>query len=55
MILLKIEFEQTPAESEGQGKPGMLQSLGSQRVGHDWVTEQQSRYKKHTYSIFFKQ
>ena len=22
------------------GKPGMLQSTGSQRVGHDWVTEQ---------------
>ena len=22
-------------------KPGMLQSMGSQRVGHDWVTEQQ--------------
>ena len=21
------------------GKPGMLQSTGSQRVGHDWVTE----------------
>ena len=21
------------------GKPGMLQSIGSQRVGHDWVTE----------------
>ena len=21
------------------GKPGMLQSLGSQRFGHDWVTE----------------
>ena len=21
------------------GKPGMLQSLGSKRVGHDWVTE----------------
>ena len=21
------------------GKPGMLQSLGSQKVGHDWVTE----------------
>ena len=21
------------------GKPGMLQSMGSQRVGHDWVTE----------------
>ena len=24
------------------GKPGMLQSMGSQRVTHDWVTEQQS-------------
>jgi len=23
------------------GKPGMLQSTGSQIVGHDWVTEQQ--------------
>ena len=22
------------------GKPGMLQSMGSQRVGHDLVTEQ---------------
>ena len=43
MILLKIEIEQTLAENEGQGKPGMLQSLGSQSVGHDWVTEQQSR------------
>ena len=21
------------------GRPGMLQSLGSQRVGHDWVTD----------------
>ena len=23
----------------GTGRPGMLQSMGSQRVGHDWVTE----------------
>ena len=21
------------------GKPGMLQSIGSQRIGHDWVSE----------------
>ena len=31
-------------ESSGRwrtGKPGVLQSMGSQRVGHDWVTEQQ--------------
>ena len=25
----------------GTGMPGMLQSMGSQRVTHDWVTEQQ--------------
>ena len=25
------------------GKPGMLQSMGLQRVGHDWATEQQQQ------------
>ena len=25
------------------GKPGVLQVMGSQRVGHDFVTEQQQR------------
>ena len=25
------------------GKPGVLQSMGSQRAGHDWATEQQKR------------
>ena len=25
------------------GKPGVMQSTGSQRVGHDWATEQQQR------------
>ena len=25
------------------GKPGMLQSMGLQRVGHDWTTEQQQQ------------
>ena len=31
------EFEQAPG-----GKPGMLQSVGSQRVRHDWAAEQES-------------
>ena len=34
------------------GKPGMLQSIGSQRVGHNWATEQQKKTKtknKHAY------
>ena len=35
------ECEQTPGDSEEQGKPSMLQSMGSQRVGHDFVTKQQ--------------
>ena len=33
------EFEHTPGDGERQGHPGMLQSLGSQRVCHDRVTE----------------
>ena len=37
------EFEQALGDSEGQGKPGMLQSTGSQRVRHGWVTEQQHK------------
>ena len=37
------EFEKTPGDSEGQGKPGMPQSMGSQRVGHNLATEQQQQ------------
>ena len=29
------EFEQTPGDGLGQGKPGMLQFMWSQRVRHD--------------------
>ena len=32
------EFEQAPGDSKG---PGVLQSMGSQRVRHDLATEQQ--------------
>ena len=27
----------------GTGKPGMLHSMGLQRVGHDWATKQQQK------------
>ena len=40
--LHRHEFEQTPGASEGTGKPGVLQSMGSQTVGHDLATDQQS-------------
>ena len=33
------EFEQTLGAGDGQDKPGMLQSMGLQRVGRDWATE----------------
>ena len=33
--------EQTLVDKWRTGKPGMLQSIGLQRVGHDWATEQQ--------------
>ena len=29
------------------GKPGVLQSMGSQRVRQDWATEQQLAYREH--------
>ena len=45
------EFEQTLGDSEGQGKPGVLQSMGSQRVGHDRVTEQQHSLKSLSYHV----
>ena len=35
------KFEQILGDGEGIGKPGMLQSMGSQRVGHILATEQQ--------------
>ena len=33
------ESEWTPGVGDGQGRPGVLRFMGSQRVGHDWVTE----------------
>ena len=34
------EFKQTLGDSEGQGT-GMLQTMGSQRVGHNLLTQKQ--------------
>ena len=34
------EFEQTPGDGEGQGSLLCCSPWGSQRVGHDWMTEQ---------------
>ena len=35
------EFEESSKRWWRTGKPGMLQSMGSQKVGNDWVTEQE--------------
>ena len=34
------EFQQALGDNEGQ-EPSMLQSMGLQRIGHDWLTKQQ--------------
>ena len=39
------EFEQSLRDGWRPGKPGMLQSLGSQRAGRDWATEQQQQQR----------
>ena len=39
------EFERCPRNSEGQ-KPGGLQSMGSQRVQYNWVTEEHQQNSK---------
>ena len=33
------------------GKPGVLQSMGLQRVGHDWTTEQQQQHTQYSMSL----
>ena len=41
------EFEQALGDTEGQGSlVCCMQSLGSQRVGHDFASEQQLQEKK---------
>ena len=40
--LNRWESEQTPGDSEGQD-PRTLESMGLQRVGEDWATEQHNR------------
>ena len=36
------------------GKPGVLQSMGSQRVGHDWATEDHDCWFTSTYWLKFR-
>ena len=50
-------FEQTPGDSEGQGRPGVLQArsvrsdMRSQRVRHHFLTEQQQLYVLYQLSV----
>ena len=48
------KHEQTLGDSEWQGKPVLLQFMGSQRVEHDWVAGQQqcsSEYELERYNV----
>ena len=41
------EFEWTPGAGWWTGKPGLLQSMGSQRVIHNWATELKSEEEEY--------
>ena len=45
------EFGQSPRDREGQGNLSCCSPWGSQRVGHDWATEQQQCIVNTMYSI----
>jgi len=47
------ELGQTSGDGEGQ-RPGLLQSMGSQRVGHDWATKHGTHTHTHTSISFDK-
>ena len=47
------KFEQTPGRLWRTGKPGVLQSMGLQRVWHDLATEQQQQQQQKTVTDFF--
>ena len=47
LIQVQWKFSALIKQTQGRtGKPGVLQSMGSQRAGHDWVTEQQEHNVK---------
>ena len=45
------ELEQTPGDSEGQGSLGCCSPWGSQRVEHDWTTEQQQLLEEEVFKM----
>ena len=44
------ELGQIPGDGEGQGSPGVWQSMEFQRVGHNLETEQQQEHT-HTHAL----
>ena len=49
--LIGHEFEKTSVDNWRTGKPGVLQSMGLQRVRHNWATEQQFYKKRNNFSL----
>ena len=47
------EFEQAPGDGEGQGSLACCSPWGD-RVGHDWVIEQQQKQQKHIVPQFWR-
>ena len=49
------EFRQTSGDGKGTARPGMLQSMGLQRVGHDWAIKQlETQVSAEVFGVFRK-
>ena len=44
-------FGWLPVVGDGTGRPGVLRFMGSQRVGHDWVSELETGWRKRKITI----
>ena len=52
--LNRHESEETLGDSEGQGSLARCSSWGSQRVGHNWASEQQQAFLQLLHNKLFR-
>ena len=54
VLFLILEEKQlfTTEYARGTGRPDVLQSMGSQRIRHDWATEQQQQHASCEFVIY---
>ena len=53
LLIQRIWALANSERSRGTGRPGMLQSIDSQRIGHNWTTEKKCLLKVQNISFWF--